>query len=133
MFSTESLALGTIDAFGTWDAAPGAGASIATFKSFCEAFDEAFYTQYWNSGNPIGAAKPPRYGIFQLERMPASWKPSTSGPDPCDGDLSGDEQVDIVDILQVIENWATPGGDTNDDGDTDIADLLLVLEAYGNC
>ena len=133
MFSTESLALGTIDAFGTWDAAPGAGASIATFKSFCEAFDEAFYTQYWNNGTPIGAAKPPRYGIFQLERMPASWKPSTSGPDPCDGDLNGDEQVDIVDVLQVIENWATPGGDANGDGDTDIADLLLVLEAYGNC
>jgi hypothetical protein len=130
MFSTESTTLGTIDAFGTWNAQPGSGASIQTFKSFCEAFDEAFYTQYWNSGSPGGAAQAPRYAIFQYARMPDSWKPSTAA-DMCNADLDGSGLVDLGDILAVIDGWMTEAGDVTGDGATDISDLLVVLEHYG--
>jgi hypothetical protein len=48
-------------------------------------------------------------------------------------DINGDAQVDVVDVWQVTDSWATPSGEANGDGDTDIVDLFLVLAAYGNC
>jgi hypothetical protein len=133
LFSTETTSLGTIDAFGTWSAEPGSGASVETFKSFCVAFEDAFYTQYWNAGSPGGSAKPPRYGVFHLEYLPNTWKPNLGGPEPCEGDLSGDDLVDLTDILMVLDNWGTPAGDVNDDGLTDVSDLLVVLGSFGGC
>jgi hypothetical protein len=130
MFSSESTSLGTIDAFGTWSAQPGSGASVETFKTFCGKFDDAFYTHYWNAGSPGGDAQPPRYAIFQYARMPDSWKPSTIA-DVCNADLDGSGQVDLGDILAVIDGWMTEAGDVNDDGETDVTDLLIVLEYYG--
>lgn len=128
MYSTETTSLGTIDAFGTWNAAAGSGASIETFKSFCVAFDDAFFTQYWNDGSPSGDAKPPRYGVFHLEYLPSTWKPNA-----CTADLSGDGLVDLADILYVIDAWSTPLSDLNGDENTDVADLLIALSAYGGC
>lgn len=129
MFSTESTSLGTIDAFGTWDAAPGSGASIETFKSFGEAFDDAFYTQYWNAGSPGGGAQPPRYAIFQYARMPDSWKPAGNGL--CPEDLDGDGSIGLGDVLAVIDGWGAAYGDVTGDGVADVSDLLRVLEVFG--
>jgi hypothetical protein len=52
---------------------------------------------------------------------------------PCNGDLNGDQVVDIDDILLVIGGWATPDGDVNGDGDTTVDDLLLCISGFGSC
>jgi hypothetical protein len=51
----------------------------------------------------------------------------------CLGDLSGDDIVDVVDLLQLLAAWGTSGGDVDGDGDTDVADLLALLAAWGPC
>ncbi|MCH2132935.1 MAG: hypothetical protein MK116_04200 [Phycisphaerales bacterium] len=48
------------------------------------------------------------------------------------GDLDGDCDVDIEDLLTLIANWGGFGGDVDGDGDTDIEDLLHVIEAWGD-
>ena len=54
----------------------------------------------------------------------------------CPGDVNGDLQVDVEDVLELIGNWGTndPDSDVDDDDDVDTDDLLLVLSQYGqNC
>ncbi|MBG84827.1 MAG: hypothetical protein CMJ40_09815 [Phycisphaerae bacterium] len=50
--------------------------------------------------------------------------------DDCEGDLDGNQVVDIEDLLLVISGWNTDSGDANDDGRTDIADLLLIIDLW---
>ena len=58
-------------------------------------------------------------------------------PPPCEGDLDGDNDVDLSDLGIVLADWncaAGPGlcaGDLDGDGDTDLSDLGVVLAAYG--
>ena len=60
-----------------------------------------------------------------------------SGSPPCEGDLDGDNDVDLSDLGIVLADWncaAGPGacaGDLDGDGDTDLSDLGVVLAAYG--
>jgi hypothetical protein len=62
---------------------------------------------------------------------------SASGPcvAPCLGDLSGDDAVNVIDLLQLLDAWGNPGGDEdlNDDGIVNVLDLLLLLDAWGAC
>ena len=52
--------------------------------------------------------------------------------EPCPGDATGDNIVDLADLNLVLANFgAGPGGDTNGDGNTDLADLNLVLANFG--
>ena len=51
----------------------------------------------------------------------------------CEGDLTGDGQVSIEDMLVVLGTWGTPAGDVNADGTTDILDLLTLFAAWGPC
>lgn len=58
--------------------------------------------------------------------------------DACVGDLNGDGNVDITDMLGVLANWGACGegacnGDLNDDGVVDITDMLAVLSHWGAC
>jgi hypothetical protein len=50
---------------------------------------------------------------------------------------SGDQTVNISDLLTVISSWgqggASSAGDVNGSGTTDIADLLAVIAAWGAC
>ena len=54
----------------------------------------------------------------------------------CEGDLNGDGQVNVDDIIIVILNWGEIGenpGDANNDGLVDGMDLGLVITAFGGC
>jgi hypothetical protein len=49
------------------------------------------------------------------------------------GDVDGDGDVDLQDLLLVLGHFgAGAGGDADGDGDTDLQDLLLVLGSFGS-
>ncbi len=55
----------------------------------------------------------------------------------CEGDLDGDGQVDVSDLLLVIAHWGTDGGgvcaaDADSSGGVNVTDLLLVIAAWGS-
>jgi hypothetical protein len=58
-------------------------------------------------------------------------------PAECPADLSGDQNVDITDLLEVISGWGTCDppcpADLNGDGAVDVDDLLIVINAWGAC
>lgn len=51
------------------------------------------------------------------------------GTDQLCGDVDGDGNIDVNDMLFVINEWGNPGpfGDTNDDGTVDVWDLINVI------
>ena len=50
----------------------------------------------------------------------------------CTGDVDGDGDIDLDDLLLVLGAFgAGPAGDADGDGDTDLDDLLLVLGSFG--
>ena len=53
----------------------------------------------------------------------------------CPGDVTGDDTVNVTDLLAVIAAWGTddPAADTNGDGMVGIDDLLAVLSSWGIC
>jgi len=52
---------------------------------------------------------------------------------PCPADLSGDGQIDGVDLGIMLAGWGSPSGDTNGDGTTDGVDLAGLMSAFGAC
>jgi uncharacterized membrane protein len=49
------------------------------------------------------------------------------------GDLDGDGNVDVADLLLLLASFGTSSaGDCNGDGVTDVADLLILLSNFGN-
>ncbi len=58
-------------------------------------------------------------------------------PNPCLGDLDGDDDVDLADLAQLLSNYGVTGGatyedgDLDEDGDVDLADLATLLSVYG--
>jgi C1A family cysteine protease len=54
---------------------------------------------------------------------------------PCEGDITADGWVDVVDLLEVIAQWGTSDStaDLNSDGIVDVTDLLEVVEHWGSC
>ena len=60
-------------------------------------------------------------------------------PGACSGDLNGDGQVNVTDLLALLSAWGPCGdrgecpADLNDDGAVDVLDLLQLLGAWGNC
>ena len=53
----------------------------------------------------------------------------------CDGDVDGDDHVDVMDLLQLINDWGASSGpsDVNEDRTVNVMDLLVVIEAWGEC
>ena len=55
-----------------------------------------------------------------------------TGPQPCLGDLNGDNRVDLADLQLVLAGYGQPDGlDLDCDGDCDLHDLGAVLRVYG--
>jgi murein tripeptide amidase MpaA len=55
--------------------------------------------------------------------------------DPCPGDVDGNGEVGVDDVLAVIGAFGTndPAGDLDGDGIVDVNDILLVIAAFGPC
>ena len=52
----------------------------------------------------------------------------------CPGDLDGNGEVGVDDLLALLAVYQTNGdGDCDGDGDTDVDDLLLLISAWGAC
>ncbi|MCH2133320.1 MAG: hypothetical protein MK116_06180 [Phycisphaerales bacterium] len=49
----------------------------------------------------------------------------------CATDLTGDGDVNVQDILQLLDVWGGPGADLDGDGLTEVDDLLLLIGGYG--
>ena len=56
-------------------------------------------------------------------------------PCGCQGDLDGDGDVGVNDLLAVLEGWSGGGsqGDVDGDGQTGVDDLLLLISVWGPC
>ncbi|MCH2132207.1 MAG: proprotein convertase P-domain-containing protein [Phycisphaerales bacterium] len=58
-------------------------------------------------------------------------------PDECEcpGDLNGNGQVDVDDMLQVLGDFGQAGGpgDLDGSGEVDVADILIVIGNWGSC
>jgi len=54
--------------------------------------------------------------------------------DDCVGDVTGDGQVGVDDVLLVLSDFGGAGaGDANGDGVVDVNDILLIIGAWGGC
>lgn len=54
----------------------------------------------------------------------------------CDGDLNGDDVVNVLDLLDLLTVWGACGGcpeDLNGDGTVNVLDLLELLTLWGPC
>ena len=53
---------------------------------------------------------------------------------PCEGDLDGDDQVAVDDILELLSQWGGSGSaDLDQDGQVAVDDVLLMLQNWGAC
>lgn len=54
---------------------------------------------------------------------------------PCLADITGDNNVDISDLLLVLEQWGATDSpaDANMDGIVNVGDLLLIISGWGPC
>jgi hypothetical protein len=59
----------------------------------------------------------------------------TNAEPSCPADLTGDDVVNVSDLLALFAAWGTDGGpaDIDADGFVDVADLMLMLQAFGPC
>jgi YVTN family beta-propeller protein len=53
----------------------------------------------------------------------------------CPGDLNGDDDVNVLDLLDLLAAWGSTSGpaDINADGIVNVEDLLMLLGAWGPC
>jgi hypothetical protein len=72
-------------------------------------------------------------GTTVIDRFEYSVRYTLVGAPSCPADVSGDGQVNLVDLNVVLAGFgqATDQGDTNGDGTVDLADLNAVLAAFG--
>jgi len=54
----------------------------------------------------------------------------------CAGDINGDDMVNVIDLLTVINAWGICDGcnaDINEDGYVNVTDLLVIVDSWGVC
>ncbi len=60
--------------------------------------------------------------------------PDCDNDQPCPGDINGDGETGVDDVLAVIAAFGSgAGGDVDGDGDTDVDDILTVVSSFGPC
>jgi hypothetical protein len=71
-----------------------------------------------------------------LELVGGFWAAASPGVEPCPADITGDNVVNITDLLAVISAWGQTGphpADVNGDNTVNISDLLAVISEWGMC
>ncbi len=69
---------------------------------------------------------------YRSTRVPNLYLEDTESP--CQGDLDGDGQVAVDDILSLLAQWGGPGSaDLDGDGQVEVDDVLLMLQRWGPC
>ena len=55
--------------------------------------------------------------------------------EPCDGDIDGDGEVNVVDLVRLILAWGTndPAVDANGDGVVNVTDMIDLIVNWGTC
>ena len=54
----------------------------------------------------------------------------------CQGDIDGDGEVDVLDLLEVIAAWGSCDScpeDFDGNGEVNVADILVLIAAWGPC
>lgn len=97
--------------------------------------------EFWVSTEGVAPSDP--FWIVFNQNQPQSvvteavtWIEDNLVSAPCPGDLNGDGNIDISDLLLLLAAWGeNPGheADLNGDGNVDVSDLLLLLSAWGPC
>jgi hypothetical protein len=85
-------------------------------------------------GNEVNLHTAKRFG--SRENAVVEFRPSLTvefDPPPCGADLTGDSEVGINDLLDLLAAWGTPDADVTGDCDTNINDLLALLATWGPC
>ena len=74
------------------------------------------------------------------DQMYGAWEDAGSNtvadecPDDCTGDLDGNGEVGVDDVLALLAAYQlNADGDCDGDGDTDVDDLLVLISAWGPC
>jgi hypothetical protein len=83
----------------------------------------------------IPAAPPaPRYEII-VENVPTLTIFDERIHEPCDGDIDGDGEVNVVDLVRLILAWGTndPAVDANGDGVVNVTDMIDLIVNWGTC
>ena len=74
------------------------------------------------------------YSIMRALKYPASILDPPA--EDCAGDINGDDMVNVIDLLAVINAWGICDGcnaDINEDGSVNVTDLLAIVDAWGVC
>ena len=87
---------------------------------------------------PFGSShiSPIRDRMYRRVRMERVGEPYIFPQDPpCIGDLNDDNNVDILDLLYVLDQWGQTNStaDLNVDQTVDILDVLIVIGTWGPC
>ena len=94
---------------------------------------------YWNMGHDVTAIDfgfdgLPYSGLLDIAPYSVQIFSQIPNPaDPCPADLSGDDVVNVTDLLLIISAWGSAKGDITGDGVTDVSDLLVAIGAFGPC
>ncbi len=75
---------------------------------------------------------------WKISRSVCGWMADAAGlvQSSCEGDVTGDDVVDVLDLLEILGAWGPCNAcpeDINGDGVVDVLDLLAVLAAWGPC
>lgn len=99
-------------------------------------FSSSHATSVWSDGSFVRVAGY-GYNNFMSRYDALLW---TYGPLPlpCPGDITGDDVVNVIDLLLVINLWGNPRAldgiaDINRDGFVNVLDLLAVISGWGPC
>ena len=78
---------------------------------------------------------PPAFGHVRLNGFHVQIEGAGEAETGCTGDLNGDLQVDVNDLLSLLQAWGTIDHEMDLNGDMTIGvnDLLIVIAAWGPC
>jgi hypothetical protein len=109
------------------------------WATYNDASDQTSLSRIWGGIHPPADDLPGR--LIGKEIGPDAWYTALAyfdGRITCPGDLSGDRNVSVPDLLDLLAQYGQPSSgngpaDLNMDGQVDVADLLDMLGGWGMC